>query len=211
MKGSLVETGSGRKESGDVSTLQDISKKIVALAQSQEFVVPREIREHLAEAGLDEEQWQEVVSLAGAALRYRSGRYYYQDGRGRRQQDQEQQKSIEEAVHQLVAEYQEAENKVERREKNRIPFVQPVIVRTEDGGSLRLLTRDLSSNGTRLVGTYRLLGQKVEVVIHKPVVPGQALSEEGGWIFLVRILWTCEIGDGLYENGGSFLELVAPA
>ena len=28
-----------------------------------------------------------------------------------------------------------------------------------------------------------------------------------GWTFLVRILWTCAVGDELFENGGSFLDV----
>jgi hypothetical protein len=28
-----------------------------------------------------------------------------------------------------------------------------------------------------------------------------------GWTFVVRILWTLSIGQDLFENGGSFLEL----
>jgi len=27
----------------------------------------------------------------------------------------------------------------------------------------------------------------------------------------VRILWTCAVGDDLFENGGNFLELASPS
>ena len=63
-----------------------------------------------------------------------------------------------------------------------------------------LLTRDLSTNGIRLVGTRRLLGQKVHVLIPRR-------DKATPWKFRVRILWTCAIGDDLIENGGTFIEV----
>jgi hypothetical protein len=53
------------------------------------------------------------------------------------------------------------------------------------------------------VGPRRLLGQKVHVLFSRP----------GGrppFDFLVRVLWTCAVADGLFENGGAFLEVAAP-
>ena len=49
-------------------------------------------------------------------------------------------------------------------------------------------------------GTKRLLGQKVLVTLPNP---------EGGpsTKFVVRVLWTCSVGDDLFENGGNFLEV----
>ena len=90
---------------------------------------------------------------------------------------------------------------LERRGEDRIDFVQPVKVTTEDDREYTLLTRDLSATGIRLFGTLRLLGQKVRVAI---TAPGQTLPTT----FVVRILWTCAVGDGLVENGGAFLEVV---
>jgi hypothetical protein len=72
-------------------------------------------------------------------------------------------------------------------------------VRTEEGKDFTLLSRDLSATGIRLLGTQRLLGHKVQLEL--PGDPGCRL--------LVRILWTCAVGDDLFENGGSFLELLA--
>jgi hypothetical protein len=72
-----------------------------------------------------------------------------------------------------------------------------VKVVTEDGQEFTLLSRDLSATGIRLVGTRRLLGQKVRVII-----PG---SDGAAREFLVRILWTCPVGDDLVENGGAFI------
>jgi len=73
-------------------------------------------------------------------------------------------------------------------------------VAAEDGREFPLLTRDLSSTGLRLIGTRRLLGQKIHVFV--PAGEG-----EGTWDFLVRILWTCPIGEDLVENGGSLLSV----
>jgi hypothetical protein len=67
---------------------------------------------------------------------------------------------------------------------------------------LTLLSRDLSTTGIRLVGTKRLLGQKVRVLI--PNGEGAPLD------FLVRILWTCPVGDDLVENGGTFISVGHP-
>ena len=72
-------------------------------------------------------------------------------------------------------------------------------VRTEDGREFTLLSRDLSATGIRLIGTRRLLGHKVHVIITSG---GVSLD------FLVRILWTCPVGDDLVENGGTFLGVV---
>ena len=72
-----------------------------------------------------------------------------------------------------------------------------------DGGrQFTLLSRDLSLTGIRLVGTRRLLGQKVRVSL--PQGDGTEACT-----FVVRILWTCAIGDDLFENGGTFLEVIS--
>ena len=65
--------------------------------------------------------------------------------------------------------------------------------------SLEIANRKLPFAGAP--GTRGLLGQKVQISI--PYPDGKKTS-----CFLARILWTCSIGDGLFENGGSFLEMV---
>ena len=56
---------------------------------------------------------------------------------------------------------------------------------------------DVEMGGTD--GTRRLLGQKVRVHIPAP---------EGGHVeFVVRILWTCPVGEDLVENGGAFVSV----
>jgi hypothetical protein len=62
----------------------------------------------------------------------------------------------------------------------------------------RALTRDISNTGIRFLGTRSLLGQRLKVEIGAP--------DESAVSFTVRIVWTCEVGDQLYENGGVFLE-----
>jgi hypothetical protein len=49
-----------------------------------------------------------------------------------------------------------------------------------------------------------LLGQKVRIFIP---YPGSPETSNEGWSFVVRILWTCAIGEDLFENGGAFLEI----
>jgi hypothetical protein len=110
--------------------------------------------------------------------------------------EQTQQSAIQAAVSRLVAQQQERRGQAERREAGRVDYVQPVKVIAEDNREFTLLTRDLSTTGIRLIGTRRLLGQKVRVVIP---VEGEKLE------FQVRILWTCPVGDDLIENGGTFL------
>ena len=75
-------------------------------------------------------------------------------------------------------------------------------MQTDDQREMSLLSRDLSTTGIRLIGTRSLLGQKVRVLLPRSDSPEP-------WSFLVRILWTCTVGDNLFENGGSFLEVTS--
>jgi hypothetical protein len=106
---------------------------------------------------------------------------------------------IRRAVDHLLARRGGAAGDADRREAERVDFVTSVSVRTEDGGEFTCLSRDLSPAGIRLVGTRRLLGQKVRVRFPDPA-GGKPLT------FLVRVLWTCTLGEGLIENGGMFLD-----
>ena len=78
-----------------------------------------------------------------------------------------------------------------------------------EGRTFARLTTSLARSVVRLLGTHRLLGQKVHVLIARP---GDANTGRGppAWSFLVRVLWTCAIGDDLFENGGTFIEVAAP-
>jgi len=184
------------------ANLKGIADQVVRRAQQQGYVVPREVREELTQAGASDGLWKDVLALARQSLTLRRGRYYYSapvSDRVRREQDQQQ--GVRRAVEELLRDNPAgAAGSVERREQDRVDFVQTVTVRTEDGGEFSLLSRDLSAAGIRLVGTRRLLGQKLRVLVPRG-------GNQAPYDFLVRVLWTCAVGDGLFENGGAFLEV----
>jgi PilZ domain len=173
--------------------LQPVAEQVVRRAKQQGHVLAREVREELTRAGVAESMWKDVLALARASLSYRKGRYYYTAPVSERVRAQ--QTAIHSAVTRLTQQHA-ARRSVERREQGRIDFIQPVKVVTEDGREFTLLSRDLSATGIRLIGTRRLLGQKVRVQI---AAGGETVD------FQVRILWTCPVGDDLVENGGTFL------
>jgi hypothetical protein len=183
------------------NNLQSVADQVVRRAARQGHIVPREVREELSQMGQPTSLWKDVLALARPSLSYRQGRYHFTNPVSERvRQEQSHQQAIERALRQLVREHRKAARDVERRTQDRVEFIHPVTVHTPDGQEVTLLTRDLSPTGIRLVGTRRLLGQKVRVTIPGP---------EGttSWTFLVRILWTCPVGDDLVENGGTFLEV----
>jgi hypothetical protein len=184
------------------TTLQQVADAIVRQAQRQGFVLARDIRTELKLAALPEDEWKSVVALAKNALNYRQGRYYHLGTVSPRlQKEQEQQRVIQKAIRQLLKHHRAAAKQDERRGQDRIDFIQPVKVHTQDGKEFALLSRDLSTTGIRLLGTKRLLGQKVRVDL--------PLGDDADpCCIMVRVLWTCAVGDDLFENGGSFLEVV---
>ncbi len=184
--------------------LQAITDAVVRRAQRQGYVTPREVRAELGQAGLPVSQWKEVLELARESLHYRQGRYYYLEAVSPRlQQAQSQQEMVANAVRQVIRRHRESSAELERRQQERIDFMHPVQVQTADGRQLNLLTRDLSPTGMRLLATRSLLGQKLRVLL-----PGPGKGATTGLI--VRILWTCAVGDDLFENGGTFVELIPP-
>jgi hypothetical protein len=181
--------------------LHSIADNVVRRAQRQGFVVPREVREEIAQAGLPDEQWKDVLSLARPSLSLRRGRYYYvTSGTLRQQYEERQRRNLHLTIKKLMRRFRAAAERVERRVQDRFDFMQPITVVTEDGREHHLLSRDLSPTGIRLIGTRRLLGQKVHVLI--PDAEGGSPTS-----FATRILWTCAVGDDLFENGGRFLEV----
>ncbi len=181
--------------------LLGVANNVVHRAQRQGFVIAREIREAVSQAGAPDKEWKEVVSLAGPALNYRRGRYYYAPCVSERvRQEQEHQRSVQQAVRQLIQQYKEGARPVERRENDRIDFIQPVKVITHDQREFTVLSRDISTTGIRLIGPRSLLGQKVQILVPRP-------DNTEPWCFLTRILWTCAVSDELFENGGAFLEV----
>jgi hypothetical protein len=186
------------------TSLQAIADAVVRRAQRQGFIIPREVREELAQANQPESLWKDVIALGSASLTFRRGRYYYTTPVSDRvRKEQTQLRDIQKAVQKLIRQHRAAASAVERREEDRYEFIQPVRVCTEDDREFTLLSRDISPTGIRLIGTRRFLGQKVRVSI--PGADSTAPST-----FLVRILWTCAISDELFENGGAFISLVEP-
>ncbi len=185
--------------------LQDIVTSVVRRAQGQGSVAARDVRDELTRAGLPTDLWKDVVARARPALRYSRGRYRYVAPVSERvQQQQQQQEQVRRAVRELVRRHREDGLPAERRRQERIDFIHPVRVQTEDGRVYQVLSRDLSPSGIRLVGTRGLLGQKIRVFV--------PLGDDGGAQgFLVRVLWTCAVGDDLVENGGAFLEVLTGA
>lgn len=183
-------------------SLEQVARAVVRRAQRQGSIVARDVRAELRIAGLPETQWKGALALARPDLLFRQGRYYHKDTfNPRLLQEQARQKAIAQAIRQIVRLHRGAARHDERRGQARVDFVQPVKVRTEDGKEHALLSRDLSPTGIRLLGTRRLLGQKVQVLLPR----GEG---ESPLRVVARILWTCAVGDELFENGGTFLELV---
>jgi hypothetical protein len=187
-----------------LTDLQSIAKTMVHRAQRRGYIIPQEIRAELASAGLPDTEWKEVVELARPALYYRQGRYYCVNPVSPRLREElNHQERIQGVIREVIRRHKQKAGPVERRRQERVDFVQSVKVQTEDHREYTLLSRDLSTSGIRLVGTRSLLGQKVRVMLF-------AGDQAETYALLVRILWTCAVGDDLYENGGTFLEVVPP-
>jgi hypothetical protein len=184
------------------SDLQPVADAVLRLAKRQGHVNARDVRSELRIAGLPEERWKEAVALVQESLVHRQGRYYHKDAFSPRvRKERAQQQAIQKVIRRLIRQHRSRANKDDRRNQARVDFIQPVKVRTEDGKQYALMSRDLSATGVRLLGTKRLLGQKVQIEL-----PGG--DEEPACRLSVRILWTCSVGDDLFENGGSFVELL---
>jgi len=108
---------------------------------------------------------------------------------------------IERAVRRLVRQYKAASDRIERREHGRTHFIRQVKAVADNGRDYTVLTRDISLSGVRLLSNHSLLGQHLRVRI-----PIEDDSPET-YCFVVRILWSAIAADGLYDNGGLFLEL----
>jgi hypothetical protein len=184
--------------------LQAIADAAVRRAEQQGSLLPREVRALLVEAGHDATLWRDVLDRT--PLRKRGTRYYPPGSSDRARREHEQQRAILKAIRQMIRLHRAATHQDERRGQVRTDFIQPVRIRTEDGRECTLVSRDVSATGIRLLGTRRLLGQRVRVFIPQP---GADVASTQGWTFVVRILWTCAIGEDLFENGGAFLDAEA--
>src|SRR5262245_8404365 len=131
-----------------VTELQGIAETVVRRAQRQGYVTPRDVRAELTQAGLADDHWKDVLSLAREPLHYRQGRYYCLDPVSPRlQQEQSQLELVANAVRQVIRRHRETTAEQERRQQERIEFVHPVKALTADGRPLNLLSRDLSPTG----------------------------------------------------------------
>jgi hypothetical protein len=181
--------------------LQRVADAVTRRAADEGFLLPRQIREEVANAGVDVALWKDVLRLASPHLVHRKGRYFYVSPTSPQRESQERRvQAIHAAVHELVERYRQVSELEERREADRITFIQQVTAELPDGQTHHVLTKDISSAGIRLLGSQGLLGQKLRVTV--PSIDGPERT------FVVRIMWTCMVGDDLYENGGSFVELV---
>jgi hypothetical protein len=180
--------------------LEAVAEEVLRLAKRQGFVTARDVQAELRIAGLPEQAWKDVIALAQESLVHRQGRYYHRDAFSPRvRKEQSQQQVIVKVIKKLIKQHKSRVKADERRGQERIDFIQPVKIRTEDGKEFTLISRDLSPTGVRLIGTKRLLGQKVQIELPNDETPCR---------LLVRILWTCAVGDELFENGGTFVELL---
>jgi len=182
--------------------LDDVARAVVRRARQKGFVLARDIRAELAEAGLPEADWKQIITLARGMLDYRHRKYYYKESVSAPViAEQKQQRAIRRAIRQLIRSYARREAEAERRQQDRYRVVLPIRVQMEDQRELTLLSHDLSVAGIRLIAPQGLLGQKLDIFLPK--------TETHKTLRLrVRILWTCAVGDGLFENGGIYLEVV---
>jgi hypothetical protein len=186
-------------------SIAQVVEAVLRRAQRQGFVVARDVRAELSLAGQPESEWKTVLEQAKPSLVLRQRRYYHKDSYSPRlEQERQQQEAIQKAIRAIIKEHRARSKRDERRGQARVDFIQPVKVRTEHGADFSLLSRDISPTGIRLLGAHRLLGQKVEVQL--PQGEGRPPCR-----LLARILWTCSVGDFLFENGGNFLQLLTDA
>jgi hypothetical protein len=184
------------------SEMQVVANAVVRRAERQGYVVPRDIREEVGQAGLPDSSWKEVLELARPGLNYRHGRYYHLHTVSERsQEERSQQQAIYGVIRQIIQHHRRQARSHDRRNQERIEFVQPIRVEAEDGRVFNVLSRDLSPTGMRLISTRSFLGHKLRINVPTGVAGAF-------WTFAIRVLWTCAIGDNLYENGGVFLEVL---
>jgi PilZ domain len=181
--------------------LQPVVEAVRRRAEEQGQILVREVREELAKFDADTRLWKEVLRAAGPTLQRRGGHYHFVPVTSPiRERQAELQERIHAVVHDLVRQYRRIAAQHDRREADRLTFLQPVTLKLADGSLHHVVTKDISAAGIRLLGSRDLLGQRLHVTVPSP--------QEGTlYRFLVRIVWTCRVGDDLYENGGVFLDL----
>lgn len=183
---------------------EPVKEAILRRAESRGYVLPREIREELQRLGFDGRRWREFIRQAGSLLTYKNGRYYYLPALNEtRLREEERQLHVRALLQALLEQHKRTHHREERRAADRMEAIWPITLILEDGSVHRAVTRDISAAGIRLLGSKSLLGQRI--IARLTLQPGQE------HVFAVRILWTCEAGDQLYENGGTVLEVLTQA
>lgn len=184
--------------------LQAVASAVLRRAQKHGYVVPRDVRDELAAAGQEETRWKEVIELLRESLHYRQGRYFFisPSGSSSLQEEQKQLDRVRDVLRGVLGQ-PEQPDKPDRRQEQRIAYTRAVKIQTEDNHELTVLSQDLSPSGIRFIANRSLLGRRVRVHLTP------AGESDTPVVLLARILWTTSAGEGLYENGGSFQEMIS--
>jgi len=201
--GSYLMSGPRAGESPDMSSeLQRVAQVVVSRARQKGYVVSRDVRQELTQAGHPATRWKEVIRAAGKHLEMRNGRYYYVSRvRVHMREEQRSLNGVKRATQNLIRQYKAAAVATERRSHRRIHFILPVTVILADGKKVHVVTQDISLNGVRVIASVDLRGQKAQVVM--PSID----HGTGQWVYSVHFLWSSKIGDNLIESGGFFLDV----
>lgn len=183
--------------------LNEVAQVVLQKAQSQGYVVAREIRAALESAGLPTGCWREVVGLLQGRLFLRRQRYHHLTPlQARARQELECKQRIGKLIKQMLRRYREfLVGMNDRRAERRFQFIRSVKIQANDGRETSLLSLDVSASGLRLIGRSDLRGQRIRIEI-----PGFQ-QDEPPWKINVQIVWSAPSADGLTENGGVFLGL----
>lgn len=178
------------------ANLQEVVDAVLERARRQGSVTPEDVQDELTRAGVPDESLEEVLALCRRSLRKRQDRYHYVSAARQNSAREKQRQAVRRVVRGIIRRHRAAEQ-VERRGQDRLDFIRPVRVLTDDGRERHVLSRDLSTTGIRLIATRSLLGQKIRLFL------GEGPD---ACTLMVRVLWTCAVGDELYENGCMFLD-----
>src|SRR5687768_7819559 len=105
-------------------SLHNVASAVLCKAKRQGYVLPREIRKELEDAGQSTTLWKQVVTLLSASMKYRHGRYYAVTAVSRLQHEQHQLERVRGIVQDLISRYQTSRAADERRKEGRAQFVK---------------------------------------------------------------------------------------
>src|SRR5436190_6526426 len=105
------------------ANLQPVVQSVVRLAQRQGYVVPRDVRAELRQAGLPDAQWKEILELSRESLHYRQGRYYFLAPVSAPVQEQQTlQQQVIHVLREIIQDHRRRQAQQERRHQDRIDF-----------------------------------------------------------------------------------------